>query len=74
MNDDLDQVLAAAMKLPPEGRAALVGSLLASLDDETEEDVEAAWAAEIRRRLEDIRSGRVRPIDWNVARRTLRGG
>jgi len=74
MNDELDQVLAAAMKLTPESRAALVGSLLESLDKETDEHVEAAWVAEILRRLEEYRSGRARPIDWDTARRAIRGG
>ncbi len=74
MNEDLQRVLSEAMKLDPEARVALVGSLLASLQPELEGDLEAAWAKEIALRLDDIRGGRVSPITWSAARRTLRGG
>jgi putative addiction module component (TIGR02574 family) len=37
--------------------------LVESLDDEpAEEGVEEAWAAEIQRRVDDVRSGRVKTI------------
>ena len=74
MSDDLKRVLSEAMKLTPEVRAALVGSLLASLENDVEEDSEAAWAKEIALRLDEIRGGRIRPVTWSSARRTLRGG
>ena len=43
-----------------------------SLDDEPAEDgVEAAWDAEIKRRVEDIRSGRVKTIPGEQVLREL---
>ena len=61
MCPDLNDLLKKAMSLPPEDRAALANSLLESLD-ETEEDAEDAWDDEIKRRVDDIRSGRVKTI------------
>jgi putative addiction module component (TIGR02574 family) len=54
---DLEQ---KALRLSATQRARLARVLLESLDDETEEDVEAAWAVEAKRRSEELRSGRVK--------------
>jgi putative addiction module component (TIGR02574 family) len=53
---DLEQQV---LRLSATQRARLARVLLESLDEETEEDVEAAWAAEAKRRSEELRSGRV---------------
>lgn len=46
------ELLERALKLDPAERALLVAELLASLDgDEPEDQVEAAWAEEIERRV-----------------------
>jgi hypothetical protein len=47
MKQDAANILREALKLPPEARAALAGTLLDSLDDMVDEDAEAAWQAEI---------------------------
>jgi putative addiction module component (TIGR02574 family) len=59
------------MKLPPEARAALAGSLLESLDTEVDADGEAAWSAEIERRLRGIEQGRTPTVQWNEVRRRI---
>ncbi|MFN8525204.1 MAG: addiction module protein [Chloroflexota bacterium] len=51
------EVTQIAMNLPSEDRARLAQELLASLQDPAEVDVQAAWDAEIRRRLSEIESG-----------------
>ena len=51
-----------ALTLPWEERAALVETLLGSLNAPTAADVDAAWAAEISRRVQDVREGRVVPL------------
>jgi putative addiction module component (TIGR02574 family) len=51
------EVLHEALQLGLSDRAELVAELLASLDGEPDEDVEAAWAAEIERRAARARSG-----------------
>jgi len=71
MKNDSTEILKEALKLPPAARAALAGSLLDSLDQEVDEGAEAAWEAEIERRLAELDSGRVRPIPWAEARRRI---
>lgn len=67
--DPEDKLLEAAMKLPPEERAALAAKLLESLDDDAvDDDAEAAWAAEIERRVQEIKAGTARTIPWEEAR------
>ena len=73
MNQDPIYLLKEALKLPPEARAALAGFLLDSLDEEVDEDAEAAWHAEIDRRIREIDSGTVKTIPWSEARRTIFG-
>jgi putative addiction module component (TIGR02574 family) len=72
MSPEVSELLKKALALPPEARAALAGSLLESLDDEpADEGVEAAWSEEIKRRIEELDSGKVKPIPWEEARRQI---
>ncbi len=71
MSSDPSKLLEEALKLPPNARAALAGSLLESLDQEVDEDAEAAWEAEIARRVEELDSKSTRPIPWSEARRKI---
>lgn len=73
MSLDSTELLKEALKLPPEGRAALASSLLESLDQEVDAGAEAAWEAEIERRLVEIDSGRVQLVSWADARRQIAG-
>ena len=73
MKRDLDDLLKQALKLPPEARAALAGSLIESLDTKVDDDVEAAWEAEISRRIRDVDAGKVALIPWSEVRRRLIG-
>ncbi len=68
-----DKLFEAAMSLPPEARAALASALIESLDEEVDEDAEAAWAQEIEKRIRDMDEGRVRSIPWSQARRIILG-
>jgi hypothetical protein len=43
MTDQLGELLKKAMALPADDRAALAGSLLDTLDETVDEDVEASW-------------------------------
>jgi putative addiction module component (TIGR02574 family) len=71
MPRDAAEVLKDALELPPEARAALIGSLFDSLDTEVDEDAEEAWRGEIRRRLQEIDSGAAKLVPWDEARRRL---
>ncbi|HUO15948.1 MAG TPA: addiction module protein [Verrucomicrobiae bacterium] len=63
MTPQVAELLEKALALSSEDRGLLIDRLVESLDDEpAEEGVEAAWDDEIKRRVEDIRSGRVKTI------------
>jgi putative addiction module component (TIGR02574 family) len=67
-----DEVLAEALQLPVGTRAALAGELISSLDGaEPSEDVEGAWAEEIRRRLAEIDAGTVSAVPWADAEQRI---
>jgi putative addiction module component (TIGR02574 family) len=51
-----------ALRMPAERRARLAHALIQSLDAGSDTDVEQQWDAEISRRVEDIRKGRVQGI------------
>jgi len=69
---DAAEVLKSALALEPEVRAALVDSLISSLDQQIDPDVEERWREEIFRRLQEIDSGAVALVPWEDARRRLR--
>ena len=71
MTKAAEDVLHDAMALPLGERAELAVELLASLDGEPEEDVEAAWAAEIAARVERIRRGEAEGRRWDDVRADL---
>jgi putative addiction module component (TIGR02574 family) len=73
MDRDLERLLAEALKLPPEARAALAGSLIDSLDTEVDPDAEAAWAIEIAKRLRELDEGRAELEPWSEVRRRIFG-
>lgn len=68
---DSKQLLVEALRLSDEERAALAGELLDSLDSEVDPDAEAAWAAEIRARVNEIESGQAKTVSWAEARRRI---
>ncbi len=73
MSSEATRLLEAALKLPPEARAAIAGSLLESLDVAVDADAEAEWDREIARRLKDLDTAPARVVAWSDARRTILG-
>ncbi len=71
MTKAAEVILQEAMTLPLGQRAELAAELLASLDGEPEEAVEAAWAAEIDRRVARIRSVEAKGRPWEDVRADL---
>lgn len=51
-----------ALRMPMERRARLAHALIQSLDTASDTDAAQQWSAEIARRVDDIRHGRVRGI------------
>jgi putative addiction module component (TIGR02574 family) len=73
MKQNISEILKEALKLPPEARAALAGTLLDSLDETVDRDAESAWEAEIVMRLKQIDEGKVKLIPWAEARARIAG-
>ncbi|MFI5095991.1 MAG: addiction module protein [Terriglobales bacterium] len=71
MTQEVTELLKKALALPPEARAALAGSLLESLDETVDATAEQEWSREIARRIEELDSGKVKPIPWEEARRQI---
>jgi putative addiction module component (TIGR02574 family) len=62
-------VLNAALRLPEPDQVELATELLAHLEGDVDENVDAAWAAEVERRTREIEQGLVKPIPWSAVRR-----
>ncbi|HEX3119571.1 MAG TPA: addiction module protein [Candidatus Acidoferrum sp.] len=58
------ELLQKALALSDEERADLAGSLLESLDQPADDNVEAAWDEEIARRIADFDSGKSKSVPW----------
>jgi putative addiction module component (TIGR02574 family) len=72
MSSEAKDILRTALNLEPNERAELAASLIASLDPKKDEDVEGAWAEEIKRRIEQIDKGEVRLIPSDEVMRAMR--
>jgi putative addiction module component (TIGR02574 family) len=71
MTKPAQAVLADALRLDPDSRAELAAELLASLDGPADPDAEAAWSAEIERRVSAIEAGAVRLEPWAEIKRRI---
>lgn len=65
MSVSAEALLDSALRLPSEDRARIAAELIASLDGIPEAGVEAAWDAEVERRIEQVDQGKVQLVDWN---------
>ena len=66
MSKSSQAIESAALLLSPGERARLAERLIASLDPDP--TVEAAWAAEVSRRMEAWEAGLIEEIPWDEAR------
>lgn len=71
MAKDFKDVFRDATDLSEHDRAALAGLLIESLEAEADPDVEAAWAAEIERRVAELDAGTMKTIPWEEVRQRL---
>jgi putative addiction module component (TIGR02574 family) len=72
MDTQAQQILQTALALPWDDRVEIAESLILSLDAEKAAEVEAAWAEEIRRRIESIDSGKAKLIPSDKVMREMR--
>ena len=64
-------VLADVLRRDPRSRTELGAELLGSIEGPSDPDAEAAWDAEIRRRVAAIEAGTENPEPWNEVRRRI---
>jgi putative addiction module component (TIGR02574 family) len=72
MTTQADDILRNALNLAPSERAEIAASLIASLDADTGDEIEAAWAAEIKRRIDQIDQGEVQLVPADEVMRSMR--
>jgi len=69
---EAERLLEAALNLPDAERAELAAILTDSIGGKSSDaEIDAAWIAEAKRRLEDIRSGRSQTVPWEEVEREL---
>ena len=72
MTSQVSELLEKALALSTQERGLLIDHLIDSLDEgPAEEGVEQAWGEEIKRRVDEIRSGKVEMIPGEEVRRRL---
>ena len=72
MTPQVSEVLEKALALSTQERGLLIDHLIESLDEgPAEEGVEQAWDEEIKRRVDGIRSGKVKMIPGEQVLREL---
>lgn len=62
MISTFDDIIRAALALPPGSRAMLADHLLKSLDSEDQSEIDAAWAEVAEQRIQEVQQGKVIPI------------
>lgn len=68
MTAKAQKLLTEALRLPPNARASIAGSLILSLEAETAADVEAAWDAELDRRLDNFEASKKKALPWETVK------
>jgi putative addiction module component (TIGR02574 family) len=69
MTSEVSKLLERALSLSVEEQEALADSLISNLGGKVDEGVQAAWDAEIAKRIADLDSGRARTIPWTEVRK-----
>jgi putative addiction module component (TIGR02574 family) len=62
MISTFDDIIRAALALPPGSRAMLAEHLLKSLDPEDQSAIDTAWAEVAEQRIQEMQQGTVMPI------------
>ncbi len=72
MSLTVEQISEEALALPSEARALLADRLVESLDPAEDGYIQQLWSAEVRRRRDDVRFGRVKTIPGDEALERVR--
>jgi len=69
MTPQVSKLLEQALSLSVEEQEALADSLISNLGGKVDEELQAAWHAEIEKRIAELDSGKARAIPWEEVRR-----
>jgi len=69
MTPEVSKLLEQALSLSVEEQEALADSLISSLGGKVDQGVQAAWEAEIGKRIADLESGKAKTVPWSEVRR-----
>ncbi len=69
MTPEVSRLLEQALSLSIEEREALADSLISNLDGQVDSGVQAAWEAEIGRRIAELDSGTAKTVSWAEVRK-----
>lgn len=71
MSTQADDILRNALSLAPSERAEIAASLIASLDSQVSDEIEAAWSEEIKLRISQIDGGEVQLVPADEVIRSM---
>ncbi len=69
---NIEEIEAAAAKLSPGQREVLIDRIREMNGEVSDPDVEAAWDTEIKRRIAEIRSGKVQCLEGEQVMKRIR--
>ena len=69
MTPEVSKLLEQALSLTVEEQEALAHSLISNLGGKVDEGVEAAWEAEIGKRVAELDSGKAKTTPWGEVRK-----
>jgi putative addiction module component (TIGR02574 family) len=69
MTPEVSKLLEQALALSVEEQEALADSLISNLGGHVDEGVQAAWEAEIGKRIAELDSGAVKTTSWEEVRK-----
>ena len=67
----VEGIIAQALQQTEKERARIAETLIASLDQTADIDIELAWQKEVGKRLKEIDSGAVKCVPWEDVRSRL---
>jgi len=68
MTPEVSKLLEEALSLSLEEQEALAQSLISNLSGKADDEVQAAWEAEIGKRIAELDSGKAKTISWAEVR------
>jgi putative addiction module component (TIGR02574 family) len=68
MTSEVSKLLEQALALSIDEQEALADSLISNLGGKVDEGVQAAWHAEIEKRIADLDSGKAKTVSWEEVR------